>query len=428
MKKGLFLFVFSAILAASTIAQDTPSFGIKFSGFVKTDIFWDSRQTVAAREGHFLLFPTNENLDAEGNDINAKANFNMLSIQTRLRGTITGPDALGAKTSGVIEGAFFGHSNGDINGFRLRHAFVKLQWTKTSLLVGQFWHPMFVTACFPGVVSFNTGVPFQPFSRNPQIRVTQKLGKFNLVLTALSEVDFVSTGPDGPNEKYIRNSAIPTFNFRAEYHNVNAEEKKEFLIGVGINYKTLLPRLSTDSNYKSTQTAGSLSEMVYLKLKFPKVTFKLEGVYAEDPYNLLMLGGYGIESITDPMKDYVKYAPIRTASAWLDIHSNGKTWQVGLLAGYAKNMGGANDFQPDPITGKNDTYQRGANMAYLYRIAPRFIYNSGRFRIAPEIEYTVAAYATKDANGILNIDSKGLVTDSKEIGNVRFLLGVYFFF
>ena len=69
MKKGLFLFVFSAILAASTIAQDTPSFGIKFSGFVKTDIFWDSRQTVAAREGHFLLFPTNENLDAEKLDL-----------------------------------------------------------------------------------------------------------------------------------------------------------------------------------------------------------------------------------------------------------------------------------------------------------------------------------------------------------------------
>ena len=414
MKKGLILLVFSVILATSTIAQDNPAFGIKFSGFVKTDIFWDSRQTVAAREGHFLLFPTNEKLDADGNDINAKANFNMLSIQTRLRGTITGPDALGAKTSGVIEGAFFGHSNGDINGFRLRHAFVKLQWTKTSLLVGQYWHPMFVTACFPGVVSFNTGAPFQPFSRNPQIRVTQNLGKFNLILTAMSELDFVSTGPDGPNEKYVRNSAIPTLNFRAEYHNKNKEENREFLIGVGINYKTLLPRLSTDSNYKTSETAGSLSEMIYLKLKFPKWTFKLEGVYAEDPYNLLMLGGYGVEEYTDPLKDYVTYAAVRTASGWLDVHSNGKTWQVGLLAGYAKNMGASKDFQ-------GPTYQRGANIAYLYRIAPRFIYNSGRFRVAPEIEYTVAAYGE-------TIKADGTVEDVKEIGNVRFLLGVYLFF
>jgi len=421
MKKGLFLFVFSVILAASTIAQDSPSFGIKFSGFVKTDIFWDSRQTVDAREGHFLLYPANENLDAEGNDINAKASFNMLSIQTRLRGTITGPDALGAKTSGVIEGAFFGHTNGDINGFRLRHAFVKLQWKKTALLVGQYWHPNFVTYCFPGVVSFNTGAPFIPFTRNPQIRVTQNLGKFNLIFTALSQLDFTSTGPQGPGRQYLRNSAVPTLNLRFEYRNINTEENKEFAIGASVNFKMLTPRLETDSNYKTSETITSISEMIFLKMKFPKVTFKIQGVYAQDPFNWLMIGGYAVESLSDPMKDYRNYTPITTASGWLDIHSNGKKWQVGLLAGYSKNLGADKD-----ISGP--TYQRGADIAYLYRISPRFVYNSGKFRIAPEIEYTVAAYATKDANGILNIDSKGMVTDSKEIGNVRFLLGVYFFF
>ena len=428
MKKGLLLLVFSAIIAASTIAQDNKSFGIKFSGFVKTDIFWDSRQTVAAREGHFLLYPTNERLDADGNDINAKANFNMLSIQTRLRGTITGPDALGAKTSGVIEGAFFGQINSDVNGFRLRHAFVKLRWKKASLLVGQYWHPNFVTYCFPGTVSFNTGAPFIPFSRNPQIRVTQKLGKFNVMFTVLSQIDFVSAGPapnDGtinlPSSKYLRNSVLPALNLRFEYRNVNTDDNKEFLIGASVNFKMLTPRLVTDSNYKTSTTVSSISETFYVKLKLPKVTFKLQGIYAQDPYNWLMIGGYAVESVDDATKDFLNYTPITTASGWLDIHSNGKKWQVGLLAGYAQNLGAGKD-----ITGP--TYQRGSNIAYLYRISPRFIYNSGKFRIAPEIEYTVAAYATKDANGILNIDSKGKVTDSKEIGNVRILLGVYFFF
>ena len=421
MKKGLLLLVFSAILAASTIAQDNKSFGIKFSGFVKTDIFWDSRQTVAAREGHFLLYPANEKLDADGNDINAKANFNMLSIQTRLRGTIIGPDALGAKTSGVIEGAFFGHTSGDINGFRLRHAFVKLSWTKTTLLVGQYWHPNFVTYCFPGTVSFNTGAPFIPFSRNPQVRVTQKLGKFNLMFTALTQIDFVSTGPEGPGRQYLRNSAVPALNLRFEYRNINTDDNKEFLIGASVNFKMLTPRLVTDSNYKTTTTVSSFSETFYVKLKLPKVTFKLQGIYAQDPYNWLMIGGYAVDGIDDPSKDFLNYTPITTASGWLDVHSNGKKWQVGVLAGYSQNLGAGKD-----ITGP--AYQRGANIAYLYRISPRFIYNSGKFRIAPEIEYTVAAYATKDENGVLNIDSKGKVTDSKEIGNMRFLLGVYFFF
>lgn len=414
MRKSLLLLLFSVILTATSIAQDNNSFGIRFSGFVKTDIFWDSRQTVSVREGHFLLYPMNEELDANGEDINAKANFNMLSIQTRLRGTITGPDALGAKTSGVIEGAFFGHTGGDINGFRLRHAFVKLSWEKTSLLVGQYWHPAFVTYCFPGTVSFNTGAPFVPFTRNPQIRVTQKLGKFNLMFTVLSQLDFLSTGPDGVSAKYLRNSALPALNLRFEYRNVNTDENKEFLIGASVNFKMLTPRLATDSNYKTSETVTSISETFYLKLKLPKVTFKLQGIYAQDPYNWVMIGGYAVENISDPMKDYRNYVPITTASAWLDIHSNGKKWQVGLLTGYAQNMGAGNDFD-GPV------YQRGDDIAYLYRISPRFVYNSGKFRVAPEIEYTVAAYGK-------TIEPNGIVNDTKEIGNLRFLLGFYYFF
>lgn len=414
MRKNFLLLSFAILLPLLSISQDNKKFGIKFSGFVKTDIYWDSRQTISIRDGQFLLYPANERLDADGNDINAKSSFNMISIQTRLRGTITGPDALGAKTSGVIEGAFFGQSGGDINGFRLRHAFVKLDWSKTSLLVGQYWHPAFVTYCFPGTVSFNTGVPFVPFTRNPQIRVTQKLGKVNLMFTVLSQVDFLSTGPDGANSKYLRNSAVPAMNLRLEYRNVNTTDNKEFLIGASVNYKMLTPRLETDSNYKTSESIGSLSETFYVKLKLPKVTFKLQGVYAEDAYNWTMIGGYAVESITDPLRDYVEYIPIKTASGWLDVHSNGKKWQVGVLAGYAKNLGASKDFM-------GDNYQRGGNIAYLYRIAPRFIYNSGRFRIAPEVEYTVAAYGK-------TIEANGVVKDTKEVGNLRFLLGVYLFF
>jgi hypothetical protein len=97
MKKSLFAISFS-LLSFLIYAQEEAAFGIKFTGFVKTDIIWDSRQTDALREGHFLLWPKPELIDPAGNDINAKANFNFLNIQTRLRGDIKGPDALGAKT------------------------------------------------------------------------------------------------------------------------------------------------------------------------------------------------------------------------------------------------------------------------------------------------------------------------------------------
>jgi hypothetical protein len=34
--------------------------------------------------------------------------------------------------------------------FRLRHAFIKFNWNTTELLIGQYWHPLFVTTCYPG--------------------------------------------------------------------------------------------------------------------------------------------------------------------------------------------------------------------------------------------------------------------------------------
>jgi len=175
------------IIAGTIFPQQKPenNFGISFSGFVKTDLMFDSRQTINSREGHFLLFPANQSLDKNGADINAKSSFNSLALQSRLIGKIKGPDAFGANTSGMIEGEFFGTSDGDANGFRLRHAYVSLKWKSTTLLIGQTWHPMFVVEAFPQTVSFNTGAPFQPFSRNPQVRLTQSLGNINLIAAVM---------------------------------------------------------------------------------------------------------------------------------------------------------------------------------------------------------------------------------------------------
>jgi len=413
MKKvfPLFLLVFLPVII---FAQDQPAFGIKFGGFVKTDIIWDTRQTVDIREGHFLLYPKPEVLDPNGEDINAKASFNFLSIQTRLRGDITGPDALGAKTSGAIEGEFFGMADGNINGFRLRHAYVKLNWTKTELMVGQMWHPLFITASYPEVVSFNTGAPFLVFSRNPQIRVTQDFNNFRIILAALSQIDFKSTGPDGPNSKYLRNSAMPSLNVNLEYSRKNKEEGKEFLLGIAGNFKRLTPRLSTMTGYKTTEGLNSFAGTAYLKVGCPKVIFKLAGFYGQNMYDYTMIGGYAEIPGTDTVTAYSTYSNINTMSAWAEIMSTGKKMQTGIFFGYAKNLGSQDDLTALP------QYSRGRDIDFLYRISPRFIYNAGKFRIAPELEYTVAAY------GATQLD--GTVKDAETVGNFRVLIGVFYFF
>ncbi len=283
----IILLLVSASLFAQTAEEQKTSFGIKFSGFVKTDVMWDSRQTITIRDGHFLFYPAKEALDENGDDINAVPTFNMLAIQTRLRGTISAPDVFGAKTSGVIEGAFFGHSNGDLNGFRLRHAFMKLAWENSSLLIGQYWHPMFIVEVFPGTISFNTGSPFQPFSRNPQIRYTHGINNIHVSITALTQADFRSTGPVGYSTTYLRNSGLPIIDLSLKY------KSEKLVAGAGANYKTLLPRL-TEQNavgiYKADKKVTSMSAMGYVKVIVNGLTIKAEGVYGQNLYDLLMLG------------------------------------------------------------------------------------------------------------------------------------------
>jgi len=415
--------------------KKAPLFGINFSGYVKTDIYFDSRQTYGLRESQFLLYPENEKLDVDGKDINAKANYNILCIQTRLAGTITGPDALGAKTSGYIEAEFFGNINPAINSFRLRHAWVKLSWPRTELLVGQWWHPMFVPECSPATVSFNTGAPFVVFSRNPQIKVTQSIGKIKISLTALSQLDFVSDGPTGTSPKYLRNSVLPELDFQIQYGSKNDRKGTAFMIGAGINFMMLTPRLSSDvivknsfdtvinnivlhqeaivNSYKTDSKSTALAANIYVKYTLPKLTFKIGAEYGDNNYSYTMIGGYAVKSITDSIKEFVSYTNIRSYAIWGEFHTNGKKWQPGLFVAYGKNLGaGGNLIGP--------YYARGNNIDYLYRISPRILLNVNKFRFATELEYTVAAY------GITG--NKGYVFDSKEIGNFRVLIGVYYFF
>lgn len=415
MKKKVLLILFLLPVIALTQEKEK-AISLAFHGFVKSDLFLDTRENVMVREGHFLLYPQNEKLDPDGKDVNANLQLNMLSIQTRMNLLITGPDVWKAKSSAYIEGEFFGTTNADINGFRLRHAFIKLQWPKTMFLVGQFWHPMFNTQCYPGTVSFNTGAPFQPFSRNPQIRVKQNFGKFNIVGTVFWQRDFRSTGPEGVSSVYLINSAVPMLNLRFEYQSKNESRGTEFLIGASVNFKSLKPQIETDSSYKTDERINSMGFSAYTKYKGKNITAKLMGFYGGDAYDMTMLGGYVEHEVIDAEKGFVSYTPTCITSMWFDIHTNGPKFQYGLFGGYTKNLGPREDY----LEG-GQMYSRGYNIGYIYRISGRFIYNVHKFRLAPEIEYTVAGYATEFGDNLS-------INKTKDIGNLRFLVGFYYFF
>jgi hypothetical protein len=429
MKTKSFSIFIMMVLTASLNGQDKkeePKFGINLSGFVKTDLFYDTRQVVSIREGHFLLYPENQKLDLYGKDINSKDHFGILSIQSRITGKITGPDLLKAKTSALLEADFFGNENlnfSDVNGLRLRHAIVKLNWKNTELFAGQFWHPLFIPECFPDVVSFNTGAPFQPFSRNPQIRLTQKMNNVKIIVAAAEQRDFSSNGPEGANQKYLSNSVLPDMNIHFQYSRF-WNDKNEFLIGAGGEYKQLVPRLysqsdqnlkdGTDSIYfAGNQYVKSYSLTAYSKLRLKPVSMKAYVIYGNNLFDHVMLGGYAVESISQSAQMEYNYTPVKNLSLWAEISTNGKI-QAAIFSGYTKNLGTVND-------NIGIYYSRGANIRSVYRISPRMIVNIEKVRIAAEIEYTSAKYGVADTGGIVN-------SNLKNISNLRILMAFYHFF
>lgn len=414
MKKLVFLLVF--IFPALGFAQDVSEVKVKVGGFVKNDMFWDSRQTISAREGHFLLFPAPEKLDSDGQDINCAANFNFLSIQSRLGVTITGAHLLNADVSAKIEGDFFGQLNPNINLFRLRHAFIKMKWTNTELLVGQYWIPMFVTDCFPGTISFNTGTPFQPFGRNPQIRLSQTLGPAKLILIANSQRDYSSRGPNpvAPSTTltsgvFLRNAVIPEFSLQAH---VKAGEA--VLFGLGASYKQIVPQISTPLGYATDESVGGYNAFAFLRIKTNPITFKAQGIYGQNIPDVLSIGGIAISDSTDASRGFVKYTTLNAMSAWMDLSTNGKKVQVGLFAGFSKNLG-AKDKVVGPI------YGLGTSIESMYRVSPRISYSISKLRFALEGEYTNASYGA-------TYDEYGVPQDLTPVGNFRILFASYFFF
>ena len=376
MKKQLsVLLILLLVLTYYTYGQATdatPAFGVKWTGFVKTDYMFDTRQTINSREGHFMILPAAEKL-VNGEDVNDQTNFNILSIQTRLKAGITGPDFFGMKTSGAIEADFFGNSGtglDDVNGFRLRHAFVQLSNDKVEILMGQFWHPMFITSVFPDVYSFNTGVPFAPFSRNPQLRLTTK-GKVRFMGALFTERDFQTRGAS------VSQAGMPQLHAQLQIGSVASS-----LGGFGVNFKSARPALGAD-NVTSTAFVG------YFRTQLGKATWKAEAIYGQNMSDILQISGFGMAN-----GDYVNND---TFSAWTELNADfSETMEWGIFGGYSKNSG----------FGEAITYTNGFlgnTVESTFRIAPRIGWKSGKMKIGIEGEFTSAQYGTIDTDGDMNI-------------------------
>lgn len=413
---GVVALLFGNIL----FGQEKPKeWDISLYGFARADYIFDSRKSAYVREYNLNLYPLDVAKDTNGEDKNATGSSNFLSVTSRIGVKFKGPDVFKAKISGNIEGDFFGNTEvnaatsgtGSIGLFRLRHATIKLDWTKTSLTFGQTWYPTFVPEVFPGVANFNTGIMFNPFGWASQIRFKQKLSnKISLDLVAYKDREFTASSVTGtaPNTPSF-NSTIPTLHGQLQFKN------KNIVAGVGAEFQSLKP-VTESGGLVSNEKLNSSTVFGYFKYSNDDIIAKFYGISGGNLTHLVMLGGYGSYANSNGIDSY---KPTRTSAFWLDIASNKQKIAPGIFAGYTKNNGLSD-------AGYKALYMRGLNgttraVDNVWRVSARVDFKENKFKLTPEVEYTAATWGT--------MDTSAKVTSAKEnVGNFRALVSATYSF
>lgn len=406
---------------AATPASAEKEWDVSWYGFIRTDYIWDSRKSAQVREYNLNLYPLDEVLDVNGADLNDTGASNFLSVVSRLGTKVKGPNVWGAKISGTLEGDFFGNTEASVGLLRLRHAYINMDWSKTSLTMGQTWYPTFIPEVFPGVANFSTGIMFNPFGWASQVRVKQNFTKeFSGALTAYKEREFTTAAATGATQNAASiNSAIPTLHGQLQFKN------KNWIAGLGAEYKSLQPlteyNVTPTTKAVTTETVNSTSIVGYFKYSNDKFSVKAYGITGKNMYNLVMLGGFtGYTTAGQPMK----FEGNKTTSYWIDIASNNKKVAPGLFFGMTTNDGTSKTL----TAGETASYfVRGVSgsrvVDQVMRVSGRVDFKQNKFRVTPEIEYTGATWGDLNANG------NGTANlNKKDVSNMRFMVSCVYAF
>ncbi len=371
-----------------------------FGGFIKFDMYYNTRQIVSAREGHYYLYP--QPIDEK--DLNSDPFFNMANFQSRVWLKINGKKAYGAEVSGKIEADFFGTGNGLENVLRLRHAFIKMSWPKIDVLFGQYWSPLFTLDVFPQVVNFNTGAPFQPFARFPQISIKWKIAESLSVLGAATMQRDAFQEISG--REVQQRSGIPAIHLQGIW------KQGTFLFGTGGYWKALRPEKGGENIYADALT-------IFSKLGFNNLNIRMKYISGNDLSDHIMLGGYAIIENTET--GIIDFRPTNLNSYWLDAEYAFNKLLIGIFTGFTENYGMKTELEPDDVY----TFKaRSSNILTVFRISPRIVWKRNNLKFALELDRTDALYTSAYADNLKPEKSE----DDKPVVNDRLLFAVYLSF
>mgnify|MGYP002625016909 FL=1 len=288
-KKIVAVALLSLTLAGGLSAQDNTAVQFKWYGFIRSYGVMDTRESVYGTEDFFYYGPKDEKI-VGGQDLNAANTFAFAALTTRLGLDIVGYQVNGWNVAGKIEGDFYAGVSG-VTGtalFRLRQAFMTLSKDGLTIKAGQAWHPM--AADMPHIFSLNTGAPFGPFSRTPEVVLDGKLSdSMTLTAAAIWQMQYTSAGPSGASADYIKYGGVPELYLGLSY------KQNGFTVRAGVDMLSIKPRhLDATGTKKVSDRITTFSPFLYAEYTKDLFSVKAKTIFAQAGEHMNLNGGYGV--------------------------------------------------------------------------------------------------------------------------------------
>ena len=403
---------------------------LKPYGFVRNYFSVDTRENLAGTGDLFNYLPKDNDwnqteTDAASSgiareDLNAQTTMRFLSLTTRFGLDVQNYRWKKTEFCGKIEADFYAGLTGSTGTaqLRLRQAYMTLTWdslrmssdafARINLQMGQAWHPL--AADLPDVISLNTGAPFNPFSRTPQIKMDAQLGKrFTLTASAIWQMQYTSAGPEGASANYIKYAHTPEAYLGVSYH-----PNSNVLLRAGVDLLSISPRHSgsvlnaqgQEIKVKVSDRITTFSPFLYFQFKYKDFSMKAKTIFAQAGEHTNLNGGYGVKCINEDGS--WEYTPTRNSSSWISLTYGSRVKGI-LFAGYVRNFGTKDALATNAagdILGFYFSKNSFANMNRLWRLSPTVLCTWGHFQLGLEYEITSAQYGKnqKASNGLAETD------------------------
>ena len=398
----------AALLSGSAaFAQEEKPAHFKLYGFIRNYLSADSRAVNAGTEDLYFYMPKGHDMK-DGLDLNSGFNWRFVSLTTRLGVDVSGYKWGTMGVSGKVEADFYNLS-GSVPVLRLRQAFIKLTRDNIPvvLTLGQAWHPM--AADMPHMNNLETGAPFNPFNRSPQVTADIDLGSgVTLTASLLYLNHYLPTGPAGKTKDYYK------YGLPEAYLGVSYKSNK-FLGRLGVDivnmrpYRTLTDWRVQDASSAKTIEVKSLlttfSPFVFLQYTSGKFQLRAKSILAQAGEHMNLLSGYGVHAFNED--GTIEYTPMQDWASFVSF-SYGKKFQVMGMLGYMKQFGTTKDLCNNQLwmnTAADTKIQQA------FRATPTVAWNLGKFTVSLEYNLTAAEFGSgaRNARGMWDGDKEWIL-------------------